>query len=144
MEKDDFIKDEFLKELIGKNTPDSPSDDFVEKVMAGIRLNPEFAPVHSPYYLFIRASWPYVVIAFTVIIFLISSDLPYSKFIPGKDYFVTILLPYLKNLSVSFISLFTFIRSATLPLILVASGVILFIFDRVFLHRHSIQHYFTN
>ena len=144
MEKDDFIKDEFLKELIGKSTPDSPSDDFVEKVMAGIRLNPEFAPARSPYYLYLRASWPYVVIVFTVVIFLVSSDLPYSKFIPGKDYFVTILLPYLKNLSGGFVSLFSFIRSATLPLILVASAAIIFILDRVFMHRHSIQHYFTN
>ena len=144
MESDDFLKDDFLKELFGKQPLDSPSDDFTEKVMAGIRLNPEFSLARKPYYLYLKASWPYVLIALTVIIYLISSDLPYSKFIPGKDYFENILFPYMKNLSVGFISLFSFIKSATLPLAILASGLLLFILDRFFFHRHSIQHYFTS
>jgi hypothetical protein len=144
MERDDFLKDDFLKELLGKQPLDSPSDDFTEKVMASVRLNQEFSLARKPYYLYLKASWPYVLIALTVIIYLVSSDLPYSKFIPGKDYFETIFIPYLKNLSMGFISLFSFIKSATLPLAILASGLLLFMLDHFFFRRHSIYHYFTS
>lgn len=144
MERDDFLKDDFLKDLIGKQPIDSPSDDFTEKVMAGIRRGPEFSFARKPYYLYLKASWPYVLIALTVLIYMVSSDLPYSKFIPGKEYFESILFPYLKNLSIGFISLFSFIKSATLLLAILASGLLLFILDRFFFHRHSIQHYFSS
>jgi hypothetical protein len=144
MDNDEFLKDRFLKELISKSRTESPSDEFVEKVMAGIRLNPEPVPAAKPYYLFLRSAWPYAAIALTVIVILASSDLPYSKFIPGKEYFENNFIPYFKTLSGSFVSLFGFLRSATLPFVIIASGTLLFIFDRVFLSRHSIRNYFTS
>lgn len=144
MEEKDFLKDDFLKELIGKQSLDSPSDDFNENVMAGIRLNPELLRARKPYYLYLKAFWPYIVIGLIVVIYLVSSDLPYSKFIPGKDYFGSVLLPYLKNLSVGFVSLFSFLKSATLPLAILASGVLLFLLDRIFFRRYSIQNYFSS
>lgn len=144
MDRDDFLKDDFLKELVGKQPLESPSDDFTEKVMAGIRMNPELTPEGKPYYLYLKASWPYLLIALTVIIYLASSDLPFSKFIPGKEYFESFLFPYLKNLSADFITLFSFIKSATLPMAILSSGLLLFILDRFFFRRRSVQHYFNS
>lgn len=144
MDTDDILKDDFLRDLIAKSPSESPSDDFVEKVMAGIPPVTEAVPAQKPYYLYLRTAWPYAAIALFVIVILASSDLPYSKFIPGKDFFANNLFPSLKTISGSFISLFGFMRSATLPLIIIASGALLFVVDRVFLSRHSIQHYFSN
>ena len=142
MVEDDFLKDDFLKELIGKQPLDSPSDDFTENVMAGIRLAPEYVPERKPFWLYVRASLPYAAIALIVIIFFISSDLPYSKFLPGKEYFRSLLIPYLGNLYSGFVSLFSLVRSGSLPLAVIASGSLLFLLDRIFFRNHTMQHLF--
>src|ERR1035438_4163393 len=85
MNKEDFLNDDFLRDLI-RNTPlDAPSDDFMENVMGAVQLNPRLAPVKQPFYLWVKSAWPYALAGFILVVFLFTSDLPFTNFLPGKD-----------------------------------------------------------
>ena len=75
MEKDEYLKDDFLRELIRRSPLDAPSDDFVDRVMAGIRPAPEISVVKKPFYLYLKAATPYVIVALVIFLIVATSDL---------------------------------------------------------------------
>src|ERR1039457_4253070 len=106
MNKEDFLNDDFLRDLI-RNTPlDAPSDDFMENVMGAVQLNPRLAPVKQPFFLWVKSAWPYALAGFILIVFLFTSDLPFTNILPGKDYFTKSLLPYFESLFAGIKNLF--------------------------------------
>ena len=137
MEKDDFLKDDFLHNLI-KNSPlDRPSDDFVDRVMANLELIPEVSEVKRPFYLSLKSAVPYAIISFILVVVFATSDLPIFNWFPGKEYFENNLLPY-------FGALFAILKNAfsakfvSWGLLITLSAGMLFLIDRLLSRRTSV------
>jgi len=131
MEKNDLIKEDFLGKLIQNSPLESPSDAFVDDIMSKIRQAPVTIPVRKPFFLFVKNTWIYALLTLAVLIFLLTSDLPFSNVIPGKEYFS---------------SLFTLIKSSfgntkaiSIPLMIFMAGGLLLLLDHLFSRRTKIQ-----
>jgi hypothetical protein len=98
MENENFLNDDFLREMIGKSAPEIPSVDFVEKVMSRIQAQPEVAPSKTSLSGFLKSSLLYFILAAFLVGFFVTSDIPFMKWIPGKDYFVNTFLPYFSTI----------------------------------------------
>ena len=131
MEKNDLIKEDFLGKLIQNSPLESPSDAFVDDIMSKIRQAPVTIPVRKPFFLFVKNTWIYALLTLAVLIFLLTSDLPFSNVIPGKEYFS---------------SIFTLIKSSfgntkaiSIPLMIFMAGGLLLLLDHLFSRRTKIQ-----
>jgi hypothetical protein len=136
MDMDDMLKDDFLGDLIRKVPLESPSDEFINKVMAGIKPLPAPVIVERPYFLWIRSSFPYVALGAIIIFILFSSDIPYLNFISGKEYFSVL---FLKIFHPFWISMKTVVSSRfiTYSLLTGVSAGFLFIIDKLFSRRFA-------
>jgi len=106
METNNFIKDDFLSDLIKKSSPDSPSAIFVERVMEDVQKATEYSSSKKTIYLYLWSALPVILIITIILLFLLTSDLPLSTYFPGKDYYTQTLEIYLHSLSNSFNLLF--------------------------------------
>jgi hypothetical protein len=139
MNQEDFLKDDFLKELISKSPLDSPSDDFVETVMGRIQPGLQPEPVKRPFILWLRTAWPYALGAVLLLVFLFSSDIPFTDYIPGKGYFIKTLYPYFVSFFKGFKDLLGYSKYAPIGLMVVVAGSLIFIFDRLLQRRQTLQ-----
>ena len=137
MEKDDFTKEDFLRDLIQQSPLDSPSNDFVDRVMANIQMTPEVAEAKKPLYLYLQASMPYALISLLLIFVLATSDLPVFNWLPGKNYLVENLLPYMAILVTTMKNVFAS-KFVNFGLLIGFSAGILFLIDRIFSRRTSL------
>jgi hypothetical protein len=137
MEKDDFLTDDFLGDLIRRAPLDSPSDDFVDRVMANIQASQEVSVVKKPFYLFIKAAIPYASVALIVFVIIGTSDIPLFNWLPGKSYFTNDLIPYFGNLFADMKNAFASKYVSWVLLISFSTGF-LFSIDRFFSHRTSV------
>ena len=78
MENNDFGNDDFLRRLIQQSPLDHPSEDFVDRVMAGIHPAPEIAPVQRPFLQYLQTLVPY---AFLIFILFSSNIILFSSLI---------------------------------------------------------------
>lgn len=137
MEKDDLIKDDFLRELIRSSPLDSPSDDFVDRVMANIQASPEASVAAKPFYLYLKSALPYALITLFVLVVIATSDLPVFNWLPGKDFVVDRLVSY-------FGTFFTVLKNAFASkyvawgLLISFSAGVLFIIDRLFSRQTTV------
>lgn len=131
MEKDDFLRD-----LIQKSPLDSPSDDFVDRVMASLQLAPELAPEKKPFFLQIKNSLPYIILALVVFIVFATSDLPFLNWLPWKENLVDNLVPYFGSI-VSGLKVVFSSKYVSFGLLISVSAGLLFLVDRL-LSRRSI------
>ncbi|MCX6246312.1 MAG: hypothetical protein NTW10_01135 [Bacteroidetes bacterium] len=143
MEKEDVLSDDLLRDLFRSQPLDDPGDDFTANVMEQILRAPEAAPVKKPFYLILLSSWPFVLLSLITVIFLISSDLPFTDFIPGKEYFVKHLLPYLGSLFSGFKPLVSNIRIISIPLMVILAGSLLVIIDHFLFRKPTVRHQIT-
>jgi hypothetical protein len=139
MENKDPLDDDFLRNLIGKSSLDSPSDGFVEKVMSRIVQQPEVVPVSRSFFLFLKSSIGYVLLAALLVGFFLTSDISIMSWIPGKQYFLT-FLPY-------FDSLFTGLKSFSgdgkvfsIPIMIIVASGLFFLVDRLLSQRMFARH----
>jgi hypothetical protein len=124
MDNDDLINDDFLRNLVRKSSIQSPSDDFVEKVMERISPQPAVAPVNRSFFYFLKSYLGYFLLAFILVAFFWTSDISVLSWLPGKQYFIDNVLP-------SFDFLYSWLRPLSgsgkgfsIPImILVASGL---------------------
>jgi hypothetical protein len=137
MNKDELLKDDFLRELIQRSPLDSPSDGFVDRVMANIQMSPEVAEVKKPFYLYLKAAVPYA-IAVLVLFFIIgTSDLPVFNWLPGKGNLLNKLLPYFDTLFTVFKSAFAS-KYVSWGLLISFSAGVLFLIDQIFSRRTAV------
>ena len=134
MKKDEYINDDFLRDLIRQSPLDSPSDDFVDRVMANLQSTPEVAAVKKPFFMYLKASIPYVISALVLLFVIGTSDLPFLNWLPGKDNFINDMLPYLGTLVTVFKSAFASKYVSWGLLISVSAGA-LYLIDQVFSRR---------
>jgi hypothetical protein len=140
MKKDDFLTDDFIRDLIRKTPLDSPSDAFLEKIMGNIQLDPRIAPVKQPFFLWVKSAWPYALAGFILIVFLFTSDLPYTNILPGKDLFTKSLLPYFESLFAGIKNLFVHSKYTTIGLTVLFTGGLLVMLDQLLNKRTPVQH----
>ena len=143
MENDNLFNDDFLRKLIQKTPLDEPSDDFVKNVMANIRTGAEFAPARKPFYIFLKSSWLYIVLSLAVLVFLFSSDLPFTNILPGKGYFIHTLLPYFESMFSGFKNIFAYSKFTSISLMIVVAGGLLYLFDRLISRRAHARHHYS-
>ncbi len=141
MERDDFVMDEMLKKLAGRVPLESPSDDFTSKVMAGINVRPETVKAGNPFYLFIKTAWPWLLLGIFVVVFLLSSDIPYLSFIPGKEFFHDHVAPYFSAFFVGIAKMFMGSKAVSITLALMASGGLLVGLDWLLRRRSDARHH---
>lgn len=144
MEKEDFLSDDLLKDLFRNQSWESPGDGFTGNVMEQILQAPEVAPVKKPFYLILRSSWPYVLLFLVSVLFLMTSDLPFTDYIPGKEYFTKNLLPYLGSLLSGFKPLVSNIKTIMIPLMVILAGSLLVGFDHFLFRKPNIRHQTTH
>jgi hypothetical protein len=130
MEKDELLTDEFLRKFVKKAELEEPSEDFVEKIMGQIGQQPEPVKVKRPFYLYLKSSSGYIALAAFVIFVILTSDMPFIDFLPGKQYFRDIFLPYFNTLFLSLKSLFIG-KSLTIPLMILVSAGLFYLVDQL-------------
>jgi hypothetical protein len=109
--------------------------------MSRIQSQPEAASVKKSFFLFLKSSFVYFLLAATVIGFFLTSDIPFMSWIPGKQYFLNYFIP-------SFNSLFTGIKSLSgggktisIPLMIVLASALFFFLDRLLAQRRVVRHH---
>jgi hypothetical protein len=143
MKEDDFLTDDFLRKLIQKTSLDEPSEDFVDKVMAGIQPGVHLSPVKKPFFLFLKSSWYYFVLAAGVVVFFLTSDFPFMQFFRDNEYMTKSLLPYFESLFTGFKNFFVDSKFTSMGLMIVAAGGLLFLFDYFFTRRGFVRHHYS-
>ena len=144
MEKEDFLSDDLLKDLFRKQSWESPADGFTGNVMEQILQAPEVVPVKKPFYLMLRSSWPYLLLILVSAVFLMTSDLPFTDYIPGKEYFTKHLLPYFSSIFSGFKSLVSNIKTISIPLMIIIAGGLLVGFDHFLFRKPNVRHQTTH
>jgi hypothetical protein len=140
MEKEDFLPDDFLKDLFRNQSWENPGDDFTDNVMEQILKSPEIAPVKKPFYLILRSSWPYVLLFLVLVVVLMTSDLPFSDYIPGKEYFIKNLIPSFNSLFSGLKPLVTNVKTLIIPMMVIIAGSLLVGFDHFFFRKPEVRH----
>jgi hypothetical protein len=144
MEKEDFLPDDLLKDLFRNQPWERPGDDFTSKVMEQIQRAPEVAAVKKPFYLVLWSFWPYVLLFLVSVVFLMTSDLPLTDYIPGKEYFIKHLLPYLGSVLSGFKPLVSNIKIISIPLMIILAGSLLIGFDHFLFRKLKVRHQTTH
>ena len=137
MEKNEPFNDEFLRKLVQKRELESPSDDFVEKIMEQIR-QPETVAVKKPFYLYLKDYSGYIALAAFVLFVILTSDMPFFNFVPGKQYFTDLFLPYFNSVLNPLKSLFSSVKSITIPLMIVVSAGLFYFVDHFISRKAAI------
>lgn len=135
------MKDDFLKRLVGRVPPEAPSDSFTSKVMAGIRPEAETVEAKRPFYLYLRSIYPWVLLGMFIIVFLLSSDIPYLGVIPGKAFFTNHIAPTFNSLFAGMAGLFMGSKTLSITLALIASGGLLAAVDWLVRRKSVTRHH---
>jgi hypothetical protein len=143
MEKEEFLTDDLLKDLFRNEAWETPGDDFTKNVMDKI-LMAEVAPVKKPFYSIVRSYWPFLLIFLVTVLVIMTSDLPFTDYIPGKEYFVKTLLPGFRVLFSGIKPFVTNAKAFSIPLMVILAGSLLVGCDHFLFRKHSIRHQTTN
>ena len=140
MENDNLLNDDFLRQLIGKSTLESPSGEFVEKVMSRIQSQPEVAPVTRSFFFYLKSSIGYILLAALLIGFFLTSDIPFMNWIPGKNYFSDTFLPYFNSLFTALKSLSGNGKGISIPIMIIVASGLFFLLDKLLTSRNAFRH----
>jgi len=135
--KDDLTDDDFLRDLIRRSPLDSPSGGFTERVMAQIAASPEVSPVKKPFYLYLKAVVPYLLLAMILFTVIATSDLPLFRWLPGRQYLTENLLPYIQSIFGMFKSAFSS-KAVSWALLVSFSAGALYLVDKLFTRRGAV------
>ena len=140
MENNNLLNDDFLREMVGKSTLESPSGDFVEKVMSRIQPEPDVVPVTRSFFFYMKSSVGYLVLAAILVGFFLTSDIPFMNWFPGKNYFVDTFLPYFSSLFSGLKSLSGNGKALSIPIMIIVASGLFFFLDRLLTSRNAIRH----
>jgi hypothetical protein len=143
MEKEEFLPDDLLKDLFRDQQWEVPGDAFTGNVMEQISMATEVSPVKKPLFAILRSSWPYVIIVLVSVLFLLTSDLPFTDYIPGKGYFTKNLIPYFSSLLSTLKPLISNGRAISIPIMVILGGIFLVGFDHFLFRKVEIRHQTT-
>jgi hypothetical protein len=142
MENNDLLKDDFLREMIGKSSQETPSGDFVEKVMNRIQHEPEIVQATGgSFFSLLKSSAGYLVLAGVLVGFFLTSDIPFMNWIPGKQYFFDTFLPYFNSIFAGLKSLSGSGRALSIPIMIIAASGLFFVLDRLLSNRSAARNH---
>jgi hypothetical protein len=141
MEREEFVKDDFLKRLVGRIPLEAPSDSFTSKVMAGISPEQETVHVRKPFSLYLRNNYSWILLGIFIIVFLLSSDIPYMDVIPGKAFFINHIAPTFDSLFAGMAGLFMGSKTLSITIALLASGGLLAAVDWLVRRKSVTRHH---
>lgn len=121
--------DDFLNKMMMHVELESPSEGFVERVMAGLEVGPEAEPAKKPFFAMLNSVWPFFILLLVVLMVLFTSDLPFLNWLPGKDNLLNVIQPYINLITSSMSSVFKSSYGSFGLLIGVSAGL-LFLVDR--------------
>ena len=137
MEKDEIFEDDYLRELIRRSPLDTPSEDFVDRVMANIQILPETQEVKQPFYFYVKSYVPYAIITLVLVLVISTSDFSLFNWMTGSGYMKNTLLPYIGTLTSILAKAFAS-RYVSWVILISFSAGILFLIDRFFSRRASL------
>jgi hypothetical protein len=144
MEKENFLPDDFLKDLFRNQSWENPGDDFTDNVMEQILKSPDIAPVRKPFFLILRSSWPYILLFLITVVVFMTSDLPFSNYIPGKEYFIKNFIPAFNSLFSGLKPMFTNVKMFMIPVTVIIAGSLLVGFDHFLFRKPGVRHQTTH
>ena len=139
MEKEEFLPDDFLKELFRNQPLESPGDYFVENVMGQIVQVPEAVQQKKSLLYYLRTSWIYVLLFLFLLVFLMTSDLSFTDFLPGKEYFTKNFVPYFGSLFEGIKTLLLNTKMISIPLMVILAGGLLMGIDHFFFRKPAVR-----
>lgn len=137
MENKEINRDDRLGRMIRLVPPDMPSDDFTDRVMAGIRASEEAALAQQRWLTMISHMFPYAALLLFCVLFFLHSDLPFLNEIAGKNFFTNLIVPYTTGLSDGLKDFFNS-RYVTYGFMTGLAGIFLFFLDRYFTRRTAV------
>lgn len=137
MEDDSFYKDDFLRKLVGKSSREGPSDDFTEKVMSRIQLRPEILPVKKSFFLLLKSSIIYFLLAAILVGFFLTSDLSFMNRIPGKEYMIKTFSSFFSSLVAGLKSMPGSSKSFSIPIMIIVASGVFFLLDKFLVYRNT-------
>jgi hypothetical protein len=143
MEKEEFLPDDLLKDLFRDQQWEVPGNDFTSNVMEQISMATEVSPVKKPIFAILRSSWPYVIIGLVSLLFLLTSDLPFTDYVPGKGYFTKNLVPYFSSLFSTLKPLISNGKAISIPLMVILGSSFLVGFDHFLFRKVEVGHQTT-
>ncbi|MGA3014542.1 MAG: hypothetical protein ABSD71_10985 [Bacteroidales bacterium] len=143
MEKEDFLTDDFLTDLFRSQPVETLGDDFTSDIMEQILKAPEIAAVRKPFYLILKSSWPYILLFLVTLVFMMTSDLPFSDYIPGKEFMIKNFLPAIKSMFSGFKPLIIDSKFIMIPAIVILAGSLLIGLDHFLFRKPDIRHQTT-
>jgi hypothetical protein len=144
MEKEEFLPDDFLKELFRNKPLESPGDRFVENIMGQITPVPEVLIEKKTFAFYLRSSWMYVLLFVVVSVVLMTSDLPFTNFMPGKEFLTKTFLPYLGTLLAGVKPLLSNAKFISIALMAILAGILLLGLDYFLSRRSAMGHQITH
>jgi|GEM_PF-383172 len=133
-ENKEILRDDFLTGLMNRSSWESPSDDFTIRVMQQIGNLPAYEPQKKPFFLFLKSVLPWVLLVAVFVSFYLFYDLPFGRYIPGREFVQDILVPSFSNFFVSFRDLASGKFYSIAFVILISAGG-LFVIERMVSQR---------
>ena len=93
--------------------------------MDGILAVPETVKAKRPFYMILKSVYPWVLLGILLVVFLLSSDIPYLSFVPGKEFFRDHVVPCFSTLFAGMAGLFSDSKAVSITLAVLASGALL-------------------
>ena len=88
-------------------------------------------PEQRPLYFYLKSSIGYIALAAFVVIVIMTSDMPFLSFIPGKQYITDLFSPYLNSVVSPLKAIFSSAKMITIPLMIVVSAGLFYIVDQL-------------
>ena len=142
MNKINNIQDEFLKKLIGKSDLDQPSADFTQKIMQ--KIQPDLL-LEKKKSIFNANNLSWILLsgaAITIAILIIFADFTFiSTLLDNINIRNMELVSFLSGIMNSFSSAFKTVQFSSLSVLIIFSGISLFILDRL-IRKIRATHFF--
>lgn len=134
MKKNELIEDDFLVDLMNEFPVESPSGEFLGKVMKGVGAMPAYKPSKRAFGIIIKSVFPWALLSCVVILFVIFQGVPVGNYIPGREELQSMLFPFLNSFS-SIFSEISGSRFFSFGLIILLSGGFLFGLEKLINER---------
>ncbi len=131
MKKRELFQGDLLTDLMRHSSLETPSDDFTLNVMSRVGAMPAYQSRKKPFFIFIKSALPWMLLVAIFVLFYVSSDLPYGKYLPGGEYMKGVLLPAVNSFFSSFKELASN-KFYSIALVILICGGGLFGIERLF------------
>lgn len=136
IEHEEFNNHDYLGRLISQTPLDTPSDDFINKVMSTIQAEDAVAVEHKSLLTYFKSALPYAALVIFALFIGLTSDLPSFMDISGDGYFMTRILNYVASVTRSLGAAFS-IGYVSWGILIGVAGGFIYIIDQAFTRKSA-------